>query len=1012
MVKVLPRDSKLKNPSNILQAERQEKTQKTLAALSSGSAENLASRLAKEADMRYIDLHIFPIDPEDVVIFKEDDARKLGFVCFQKKGNSIQVALLNPDHSEAKAFIKAFTDDRKFTIHYYVASGPSLERAWSLYKKAHILDALESYRISLSGESLAQFESDFGALLAIRKGIDAIPTTEVLQTLLTGAIKFRASDLHFEPEDKEKIRIRYRIDGVLQDIGRIPMHLYPLILSRIKMMGKMKINVRNTAQDGRFSVTFDDERLDIRVSIIPGNHGESIVMRLLSQKGAAGDVEKLGLTGLALEQVRKAIAKPNGILMTTGPTGSGKTTTLYALLNKLNDTKTKIITIEDPIEYQIAGIMQTEVSKDQSYTFAKGLRSIVRQDPDVILVGEIRDDETADIAINAALTGHLVLSTLHTNSAAGAIPRLVEMGVKPNLIAPSVNAFIAQRLVRQLCKHCTTTYEPAQETIDSLKEILSLISPKAKVQVPNNITTLHQANGCDKCNQTGYSGRIGIFEVLTINQRIENLIMEMAGEGDITRSALEDGMITMMQDGILKAVTGQTSLEEVWRVTGEGEFLKEIYEKLMEQTLARSFTIDTNTLETIEQTLTAGEKVDFRTDSSSATLRRIFATAVLSKAGDIHIEPTADSVLVRFRLDGILQTVATLPLNEYPQMLGEIKLLSALKSEVRAGVKDSRFSIKFETVPASVGIDKIDIRVSIILGGNGETVVMRLLNQGAVALKVETIGLRQENLERLLAAAKKPNGLILNTGPTGSGKTTTLYSVLEHINSPESKIITIEDPIEYQLPGILQTQVNEEEGYGFSDALRALMRQNPDVIMVGEIRDESTAQTAIQAALTGHLVISSLHTNNAAGAVPRLLMFGITPDDIVNGANLFMAQRLVRRLCPECKQPSEFSADDLAKIDQRLANLPEQYRGLATTRKAHRAVGCSACHNTGFKGRIPVSETLVFDRDIQLLIARNALAVEVQEQAIKNGMMTMLHDALLRVLEGETTLEEALRVVE
>jgi type II secretory ATPase GspE/PulE/Tfp pilus assembly ATPase PilB-like protein len=586
------------------------------------------------------------------------------------------------------------------------------------------------------------------------------------------------------------------------------------------------------------------------------------------------------------------------------------------------------------------------------------------------------------------------------------------MGIKPNIIGPSVNAFIAQRLVRQLCHHCTTTYEPASETINSLKEILSLISPKSGVVIPKDISVLHQPIGCEHCHHTGYAGRIGIFEVITITQTIERLIVDLASEGDITRAALEEGMVTMIQDGILKAIQGVTSLEEVWRVTGQGEFLKEIYDKLMEQTLARSFTVDTTTIEQVQRTLASGETLDLHQSSGTETLKCIFAAAALQSAGDIHIEPTTTDVSIRFRLDGMLTTVATLPLNEYPQLLGEIKLLSALKSEVRAGVKDSRFSIHFDQILPGIGVDSIDIRVSIILGGNGETVVMRLLNQGAVALDIDTIGLRQENLDKLLKAAKKPTGLILNTGPTGSGKTTTLYSLLEHIKSSETKIITIEDPIEYQLPGILQTQVNESEGYDFATALRALMRQNPDIIMVGEIRDQATAETALQAALTGHLVISSLHTNSAAGAVPRLLMFGVTPDDIVGGASLFMAQRLVRRLCSACKQLITPTSEDQAHIDTLVATLPEHYQSLATTPQIYGPVGCDTCHHTGYQGRLPVAEALVFDRDIQLLVARGALAVEIQDQAIKNGMLSMAHDALLHVFEGETSLDEVWRVVE
>jgi len=370
----------------------------------------------------------------------------------------------------------------------------------------------------------------------------------------------------------------------------------------------MKLNLRDIAQDGHFSISTEIEKgkqgkIDVRVSIIPSKYGESIVMRILDQSSVLVDIENLGLKGLSSEQVQLQINKPNGMILITGPTGSGKTTTLYSFLNKLNKPTVKIITIEDPIEYEIKGISQTQVQNDRGYSFAEGLRSIVRQDPDIILVGEIRDNETAEISVNAALTGHLVFSTLHTNNAPASVSRLIELGVRPSLIASSVNIFMAQRLVRQLCPHCKRQYKPAKETIDTIKKLVSIISPKSKIEIPKNIDYLYEAAGCSKCNNLGYHGRIGIFETLNTSENIERLIIEMAGESELTRAALEDGMVTMTQDGILKVLEGVTSMDEVWRVTGQTAFLKDIYESLMDQSLSRNININKNQLENAESHL-------------------------------------------------------------------------------------------------------------------------------------------------------------------------------------------------------------------------------------------------------------------------------------------------------------------------------------------------------------------------------------------------------------------------
>ncbi|QQS15358.1 MAG: type II/IV secretion system protein [Candidatus Moraniibacteriota bacterium] len=1010
MVKVLPRNASTAN----FHSEREQQTAKILTTLKRSSEEGEAAALAHSARLPYVDLHIFPIETERVALIPEGDATSLGISLFQKRGKEIRIAILDPNRQKALDYIRALEDREGLIAKLYVASRPSLEHAWNAYKKPVFLDYLDHLKVNLSDSDLAAFEQEFGNLIALKNRILEIPTTQVLETIMVGAIKLRSSDIHLEPEEQNEIRLRYRIDGVLQDIGRFPASIYPLLLSRVKMLGKMKLNIRDKSQDGHFSLNLDSRKIDIRVSSIPGNFGESLVMRLLDQETALQDISTLGLRGLAYEQVERAFQKPTGIVLNTGPTGSGKTTTLYAILRKLNTPETKIITIEDPIEYEIPNITQTQVSKSRNYTFAMGLRSIVRQDPDIILVGEIRDDETANIAVNAGLTGHLVLSTLHTNNAAGSVARLVEMGVRPNTIPNAVNAFIAQRLVRILCSECKESYEPAEETSNSLKEILSLISPKAKIDIPKDIQKLWRPKGCLHCNGTGYKGRIGIFEVLTLTDVITEKIVSLTSENDIMKEALEEGMVTMAQDGILKAVSGDTSLDEVWRVTGQTEFLEDLYDQLMSQTLARAFPVGDTILKETRESLVSFDRFGKLIENAEQreALKYVFAGALLTGANDIHIEPQENSVDIRFRIDGVLQTVATLPMNEYPSILGDIKLLSGLKTEERAGVRDSRFMVKTESPLAGTSEQKFDIRVSIILGGFGETVVMRLLNRGAVALDIKTIGVREQTLHHLLDGMKKPTGIILNTGPTGSGKTTTLYSLIDFVKTPETKIITVEDPIEYQLSGILQTQVNEEGGYTFSSALRSLLRQNPNIVMIGEIRDDETAEIAFQAALTGHLVIATLHTNNAAGSIPRLISMGVRPDDIVNAGGTYMAQRLVRKLCT-CKKRAPLDGA-LRETVEKVLRLFNEKSGVAIPEIPNEqwiAGGCEKCSNTGYKKRLVLSEVLEINKDIQHLIMNGALNLELEEAAIRNGMITMLMDGVLRALDGETSLEEVLRVV-
>ena len=993
--------------------ERAKKTTGVLKQMEEKGIEQEAATLAARLSMPYADLQIFPVNPEDARLISEEISRQYHIAIFERAGAHVKAAIADPEDEVSLTYLRTLAEEKEWSLELYVVSEASLEKVWIIYKTAPLLENLDLRRVSLKGDDLKRFEENFGELLKLKESAN-VPVSQTIEVILAGANKLRASDIHIEPAE-EATRLRYRIDGVLQEIGFIPNNVYRLTLSRVKMLAGMKINIRDAAQDGHFGIDLDGKKVDLRVNIIPGNHGENMNMRILNSESVLLDPQVIGITGQTLEKITEALAKPLGMIINTGPTGSGKTTTLYSLLSQVNKPDAKIITIEDPIEYQIPGIVQTEVSKDKTYTFGQALRAVVRQDPDVVLVGEIRDEETADVAINAALTGHLLLSTIHANSAPGAVPRFIEMGVKPSLIASALNIVIGQRLVRKLCEHCRESYVPADETVKSLKKLLSIISPKAKIDIPAELPELWKPVGCTECNFVGYRGRVGIFEVFSVTKKIEEIILDLGTEKDILRAALEDGMVTMTQDGLLKAIKGITTIEEVWRVADQREVLKEMYAELMPNSLSNAAIIPRETTKAALDHLSSIQ--DFsayaKTLSQSELLRAIFIAAASLRANDVHIEPEENRVLVRFRIDGILQTITDFPLNILPSILGEIKLWSGLKSSERSGVTDGRFSLLFEDEDASQAARRFDVRLSLILGGYGETAVMRLLAGSKENLSLEKLNIRKENLEKILAATKKPNGIILNTGPTGSGKTTTLYSVLSEMNNPEIKIITVEDPIEYRLEGILQTQVNESEGYTFGLALRALLRQDPDIIRIGEIRDEETAQIAVQAANTGHLVLSSLHANSAASAIPRFLSLGVSGSDLANAGNAFIAQRLVRSLCGSCKKEDVPNEEEKVMIDRILGHLPKTYDTTKLDRsKLWRPVGCEACSGIGYSGRMTISEVLPITKTMGELISREPIASEIEDAAREEGMITIAQDGILSVLEGKTTIDEIRRVTD
>ncbi len=392
-------------------------------------------------------------------------------------------------------------------------------------------------------------------------------TSDLVDLILFGAIELNASDIHLEPE-KEKVKIRIRIDGILEDVTSFNPANYHSILSRIKLLSGLKLNVTDRPQDGRFSILAEDNLIEIRTSSLPSEYGESIVLRILNPKNLI-NLEDLGLRKDLFELFEKEIKKPNGMIIVTGPTGSGKTTTLYAILKKLNNPEIKIITIEDPIEYELEGISQTQVDSKKGYDFANGLRALMRQDPDVILVGEIRDLETAKIALQAALTGHLVLTTLHTNDAAGAIARLEALGESPINIAPALNVVIAQRLVRKICPKCKTFRRISSQELKEIKKELKNLPKNIKISKITSETKIAEGKGCSYCNFTGYKGREGIFEAFLVDEEIENFILKSPSISSLRNLAKKKGMVTMRQDGLIKVLEGKTTLKEVQRVTLE-----------------------------------------------------------------------------------------------------------------------------------------------------------------------------------------------------------------------------------------------------------------------------------------------------------------------------------------------------------------------------------------------------------------------------------------------------------
>lgn len=546
----------------------EDKQKRKITDLLHQEEEDLVQILSGKYGIEYVNLTSTPINADALRLIHEQRAKDSMVACFAMIDKKVKVASRNPQDEKVVAIINELKE-KGYYPELFIASTQSLEKAWLGYKDLSFAYESKAGSLEISNEEITKIIDEVKTLPQIVEVLQKLLTSRmsyrvsrILETCIAGALAIEASDVHFEPEEKYAL-LRYRLDGVLHDVIQFDNETYALLLSRIKLISGMKLNIKKDNQDGRFSIKLALGDIEVRVSILPGAYNESVVMRILNPKSIDVPLESLGIPKKLLEILLKEMSRPDGMILTTGPTGSGKTTTLYSFLKKIKSPDLKIITLEDPVEYHLPGIVQTQVN-DKGYNFAEGLRATVRQDPDIIMIGEIRDGETASIAVNSALTGHLVFSTLHTNDAAGTFPRLIDLGVNSKVITSAIRVAMAQRLARQLCEFCKKETVLEGDTKNEVEKIISEIEDKSLVPPERN--KIWEPVGCDKCNNTGYKGRIGVYEAILIDEKIENAVESNPSEREIWAAAKGQGILTMKQDGILKVLRGITSISEIERV--------------------------------------------------------------------------------------------------------------------------------------------------------------------------------------------------------------------------------------------------------------------------------------------------------------------------------------------------------------------------------------------------------------------------------------------------------------
>jgi type IV pilus assembly protein PilB len=579
------------NAVNVERAKSPKSEEAIIREMKLVDEETIAKAKSEIFAIPYVDLREKNIPESIIAEVNIDSLKEFKAVPFEREKDSVKIAMIDPFDVQATQVL-----ERKYPLgtrlQVYITTEESvraiLDRRMGDVMSSEVTDALEDVDVPV-----VEINEDPGLMQSAN--LQNAPVARIVNSILQYAATSSASDIHVEPME-ERLRVRFRINGIMTEKLVLPKNLTSAVVSRIKILSNLKIDEKRAPQDGRFPLKVGDRKIDLRVSVMPTIHGEKAVMRLLDADTEGINLEGTGLRGRAYNTFVDAMSVTNGIILVTGPTGSGKTRTLACSLLKLNDPKVNIISLEDPVEIRVPGVSQIQINNDVGLTFAKGLRSVLRQDPDVVMVGEIRDEETAQLAVQASLTGHLVLSTLHTNSASAAIPRLLDMGIEPYLLASTLRAVVAQRLPRRVCKHCIEAYPASNEVVDNIRKTFinvpnfdvidyvrrvvavqkkkaengsAIMKEPTKGPSGEDILYLYRGKGCDRCGGSGYSGRIGIFEVLDVTEKISRMMLENISTLDIEESAKENGMLTMVQDGYLKALEGITSIEEVLRVSKE-----------------------------------------------------------------------------------------------------------------------------------------------------------------------------------------------------------------------------------------------------------------------------------------------------------------------------------------------------------------------------------------------------------------------------------------------------------
>ena len=835
------------NDEQIGQALRYQKEHKgmrlggALIELGFISETNMLQALAIRLNMKHIDIANAKVQLDATALIPENLAEKYCILAINDENGVLTVVVNDPMNFFAIEDIKQLTGRQ---LNICLCESEPLQKAINYY-----YSEVAAQKAARTANTMANEKQDDLEELTVEEGDDETPIINLLNSLLKRAYSVNSSDIHIEPFEDKSI-VRMRIDGAIVDYVTLQKGLHASLIARIKIISELDIAERRVPQDGHFRVNIEGEYINIRVSILPTVFGEKAVLRLLAGNSTIQHADSFGMEEHDYERFRAMLDSPHGIIYLTGPTGSGKTTTLYMVLDEMAKRSVNISTIEDPVEKNIKKINQTQVNNTAGLTFEVGLRALLRQDPDIIMVGETRDSETASISVRSAITGHLVFSTLHTNDAVSSIVRLIDMGVEPYLVANSMVGTVAQRLMRRICPECGQEVEATEEECRLLGA-----APGTKIK---------KAHGCTQCNFTGYSGRIAVHEILTVDSTVRKMITDGASMDEIQDYAVRHQGMRLLRDSAVEKVLQQvTTIEELRKVAYYSDALATQAGKTSVPAAAQSVAPQT-VPQTVQMTeilhpVAAQVKEDPFADVGQATVHveDIILRARESGCSDIHI--TAAKPLM-IRINGALQETK----EQYSKEQITAMLLEMCDADQRAQLaagNDLDFAVQTR--------DGNRQRVNIFRDMGALAATIRLLNSHIPTL--ESLGLPMV----LGEIVKQPRGLILVTGPTGSGKSTTLAAMIDSINATRpDHIITIEDPVEYvyeKKQSLIHQREVGRDVTSFAAALRSALREDPDIILVGEMRDYETISAALTAAETGHLVLSTLHTTGAAQTIDRII---------------------------------------------------------------------------------------------------------------------------------------------